>query len=440
MNTAYQPSPEILTALQNSMDTDVIEAVPWPDQPDKAAYYGLAGQIVQAIEPFTEADNVAVLMSLLVAFGNSIGRGSRFEVSGTRHGMNLFAALTGPTAGGRKGTSWGYIEKLFTIVDDVWSTDRVTGGLSSGEGLIWGVRDEITKTVPKKMDGQIVDYQEQVEDPGVKDKRLLILETELGQTLQVLRREGNTLSAVLRQVWDGKEIIQTLTKSSKAKTTRSHISILAHVTAEELTRNFAEIELLNGLGNRFLWACVRRSKYLPDAPIMPESTLEILAQELGEVVNFASMGPLMGRDDETAEAWRKVYSLLSNGRQGPAGAATARAEAQVMRLACIYALLDQSDTVRLPHLDAALALWDYCERSAVYIFGGGVGDAMAEKILQYLVNGPRTQSDISKECFKGHKNSKQIKATLEKLSAVGKILCRKKGTTGRTALEWYIPA
>lgn len=206
------------------------EATPWPSPPGEDAYYGIAGEIVKAVDPYTEADPIAVLMSLLVAFGNCIGRGAHFEVSGTRHGMNLFCSLVGATAGGRKGTSWGYVDKMFQFAAPDWQKGRVVGGLSSGEGLLWGVRDPITRTVPQKVDGKIVDYQEQVDDPGVTDKRLLCMETELGQTLQVLRREGNTLSAVLRQVWDGKEVIQTLTKNSKAQATQSHVSLLPAAT------------------------------------------------------------------------------------------------------------------------------------------------------------------------------------------------------------------
>jgi hypothetical protein len=42
---------------------------PWPDPPDGAAYHGLAGDVVRAIGPHSEADPVALLVQLLVAFG-----------------------------------------------------------------------------------------------------------------------------------------------------------------------------------------------------------------------------------------------------------------------------------------------------------------------------------------------------------------------------------
>jgi integrase len=47
----------------------------WPEL-DDAARYGLPGEIVGTMEPHTEADPVALLGSLLCAFGNAIGRGA----------------------------------------------------------------------------------------------------------------------------------------------------------------------------------------------------------------------------------------------------------------------------------------------------------------------------------------------------------------------------
>ena len=47
----------------------------------------------------------------------------------------------------------------------------------------------------------------------------------------------------------------------------------------------------------------------------------------------------------------------------------ARSEAQVIRLSLIYALLDSQDVITFPHLDAALAVWAYCEAWALRIFG-----------------------------------------------------------------------
>jgi hypothetical protein len=66
------------------------------------------------------------------------------------------------------------------------------------------------------------------------------------------------------------------------------------------------------------------------------------------------------------------------------GAVTGRAEAQVMRSSAIFALLDKSRLIRREHLEAAIALWEYCDQSARWIFGSSTGDRNADKIMEVL--------------------------------------------------------
>lgn len=114
----------------------------WP-MIDEAAYYGLAGDVVRMIEPHTESASVALLLNAHVMFGNAIGRGPHYGVEGTEHHANLFVLQVGDTAKARKGTGADRIRQLFRFVDPDWSAQRIHTGLSSGEGVIWEVRDEI---------------------------------------------------------------------------------------------------------------------------------------------------------------------------------------------------------------------------------------------------------------------------------------------------------
>jgi hypothetical protein len=146
----------------------------WPEL-EEEALCGLPGDIVAEIEPHTEADRVAVLSSLLVAFGNAIGRGAFFRVGADLHHLKLNVGLVGATSKGRKGTSWGYVRELMHAADEQWTAKRVLHGLSSGEGLIYAVRDRVEGENKK---GETVVF-----DEGVEDKRLLVLETELAGVL-----------------------------------------------------------------------------------------------------------------------------------------------------------------------------------------------------------------------------------------------------------------
>ncbi|MGI8414434.1 MAG: hypothetical protein ACR2QA_18485, partial [Solirubrobacteraceae bacterium] len=57
----------------------------WPASPERTVYHELLGEIVNTIAPHTEADPVAILTQLLVAFGAAVGRGAYFTVEATRH-------------------------------------------------------------------------------------------------------------------------------------------------------------------------------------------------------------------------------------------------------------------------------------------------------------------------------------------------------------------
>ena len=340
----------------------------WPAPPAKIAFRGLAGDWVRLIDPHTESDMSAVLIQFLVAFGSAVGRGPHAMVESDRHACNLFAGMVGETAKARKGTSWGRTAGLFELVDEQWARKRVMGGLSSGEGLIWQVRDAIERLQPIREKGRVAGYESVKVDAGESDKRLLVLESELSSPLRVMAREGNTLSEVIRQAWD-KGNLRSLSKNCPAVATDAHISVIGHITRDELGRELTAIDMANGFANRFLWAAVRRSKVLPEGGRLDEAEVRRLAEQLGRVLRWARCGAEIGRDDRARGLWAERYLDLSEGQPGLLGAVTSRAEAQVTRLSLIYALLAERTKVAEMDLQAALAVWDYCERSASYIFG-----------------------------------------------------------------------
>jgi len=126
----------------------------WPAPPAAEAFLGLAGDLIRVIEPHSEADAVALLVQFLAAFGNCVGRGPHIEIEADSHHTNLFGVLVGRSAKARKGTSWGHIRRLFEAVDPDWASERCQSGLSSGEGLIWAVRDPVEKPKPAKEGGE----------------------------------------------------------------------------------------------------------------------------------------------------------------------------------------------------------------------------------------------------------------------------------------------
>ena len=400
------------------------------------AFYGPAGQIVRAIEPHTESDPVFLLINLHEYVGNVIGRGPHCLVEGSPHYTNLFALFVGSTSKARKGTGDGRIRQALKGVDADWCKHRIHSCLSSGEGVIWEVRDRITKMVKDSKSGNKI---EEIVDEGVADKRLLVVQSEFAAALQVMHREGSILSAVLRDAWDRGDL-GTLTKNSPARATGAHISIVGHITEVELKYLLDRVSMANGFGNRFLIACVKRSKELPFGGNLSLEAINAISEQIAEVVRRARNISEVRWSNEGAEGWSTIYAELSKERPGLFGALTARAEAQVLRLALIHALWDGKRLIEMDHLRAALAVWSYCSASIKYIFGDSVGNPTADTILSALKNTGRAglnRTDIS-GLFSRNANATPMSIALHHLEEMGLVTMTR--TTpqggGRPAEVW----
>ena len=376
-----------------------------PSLPD-SALYGTVGEIVRRILPHTEADPAAIYAQLLAGLGNLIGASPYFVADGSRHRPNLFAIICGRTAKARKGTSWAQAKNILEAVDSQWFANRVETGIVSGEGIT-----------------QVFD------DDG--DKRLLLVEGEFAQVLQVMKREGNTVSVLLRQAWDGQRIA-VLRRKDPIKVEGAHISMIGHVTLPELRRLLASVEMSNGLANRCLWIHADRSKLLPEGGGTPDTAK--LIESLRAAVRAARARCEVQRDEEARILWREMYSQLSEPPPGRMGEILSRAEAQVMRIALLLALLDESAFIGKRHLEAALSIWRYCEASAAHIFAGTFADPKAAKIWEALGNGPLTMTKVH-ELFGRNASKPEIEASLAELAPMivieaggaggGKVIRRK---------------
>jgi hypothetical protein len=405
----------------------------WPIIHD-AAYYGLAGDIVETFAPETEADPVAILVQTLTYFGNVIGRSSYYQVEADHHHANLFAVLVGQTAKGRKGTSGGRVRSVVQAADKAWTQERMKGGLSSGEGLISEVRDAV-----KKWDAKAGTYE--TVDPGVSDKRLMVIEPEFSNALAVMERAGNTLSPMIRKSWDGSDL-STMTKNSTLRATDPHISIVGHITADELRVRMTRTDAANGFANRFLFALVKRAQLLPHGGNLDETEIQRLGNHLKAAADFARDVGRVWMTEAAREQWEAVYPHLSAEQPGLLGAITARAEAQSIRLALIYGLLDCKDRIDVAHLKAALAVWEYCEASAAHIFGKSLGDPVADEIMRALRqagNAGMTRTAI-RDLFGRHQSNERVGAALALLVSNGRARMESITTGGRPAETWFATA
>src|SRR5690606_38538667 len=121
-------------------------------------------------------------------------------------------------------------------------------GLTSGEGLAqrFAINDD-----------------EDADDAGPSDLRLLTFEPEWGGVMAKMKREGNSLSQILRAAWEGGDL-STLTVTARVAP-ESHVGVLAHITPEEFRAKLSDADMAGGTYNRFLPLAVAWSKALPDS-------------------------------------------------------------------------------------------------------------------------------------------------------------------------------
>jgi hypothetical protein len=389
-----------------------------------AAFHGLVGDVVRLYDPCTEADPHALLLVFHVMFGCFVGFRPHYVTDGQRQGTNLFAVLVGKTSRGRKGSASRRIRNLFMLAmgmaAEAYLADHVMAGLSSGEGLVHKIRD------PRE------------DDPGVLEKSLLVDGAEFGQILAVLRREGNTLSPVLRCAFD-RDLLQFGAKSNQDRATDPHVAVLEQITQEELNEKAEQGDIWNGLLNRFLFCLCSRSKKLP---VTPEVDVKAEAELAQRICAALTAGYSAGRFEMDPEAAREYAEFYNNVPDAPGliGALTCRTEPLVCRLSLLYALEDScTGLIHAPHLRAAIEVVRYCEESVRHIFADfsrfGLGNRILEKLLEAGKTG-LTQSEIS-ERLSHHKKAAEINGALSTLESSGKVLGIDEPTGGRKAKRWF---
>lgn len=362
---------EWLAARKTSVSSTSTERRPtWPTAMSGAAYHGQVGRIVKLLAANSEGDPHAILTTLLVAIGNAVGRGPHWRVGGTEHHAALYALVVGKTSSGRKGTATDDALWPMRQAAPVWYADCRASGLSSGEGLVYRVRDA-------------VEVDDETSDGGATDKRLLVVEPEFAQALKVMRREGNTLSPTVRALFDAGRA-GALTKRDRTTTSSAHVSLIGQIGAEELRHQLDDVEVVNGFMNRFMVVCAKRSQALPFGGKLTNSDIEPHARLLGNAIDTAQGLGEIGFDRVAAGLWESRYADLTADRVGVYGAVCARAHAIVRRLAVVYALVDEDRVVKGPHLQAALEVWRYCEDSARYVFGDKLGHRDADRLRDEL--------------------------------------------------------
>ncbi len=292
--------------------------------------------------------------------GAAIGAGPHAVADGAAHPARLFAILIGDTSKARKGSSWANVRKIMHAAEPEFVTERVLGGFGSGEALVDAVKDG--------------------------DPRLLVLEPEFARLLSVGRRDGATLSPIVREAWDGGRL-QVRSRAGTAVADGAHVGVLGHITADELRAKLTETDVANGFVNRHLLVCVRKSKLLPSGGNLDDQGVFQVGRKVRASLVGARRVGLVRRTPDAEVRWADLYRIMDKDDPGGLlGAVIARDAAQVLRLSVTHALGSTQAPTELDveHLEAAWALWSYCRAGAAYIFEDRLGDDVADRLLDEL--------------------------------------------------------
>lgn len=389
-------------------------------RPDPACLYGLVGEIARAGSETTEASAYAVAAAAIAYLGVAVGRGPYMPIGNTWHHARTFGLHVGRSGEGRKGDSVSLIKRIAHKVRELSEEHAPqvhAGGLSSREGLVFLIHDGFREG------------KEEV--PAVLDKRLLVIESEFVNILHQGKRDGNTLSAALRDCWDGVSM-KPATKTNRLWASHPHVGMLAAITPSELLSSMAGRDLTNGFANRFLIYWAERQRLLPFPKATPAAEVDRLAGRVLEVLKFCQADRWADRDTlrvelspEAVKRWTALYrSELNDRSHGERiNALLERRAPMLLRLAMLFALTDCTATVEVRHLDAALAWIRYSTESVKFVFGSAADEAevaevndTAQKIVEFIGQHRRvTRKQITRDCFKGHASKDRLDTALDEL-------------------------
>ncbi|KTG15993.1 MULTISPECIES: DUF3987 domain-containing protein [unclassified Guyparkeria] len=435
---------EAVTASPMQEEADDRDYTIAPPKADPAMFHGLVGEVAEAATTGREPNRSSVALAFLTWLSAAAGRHHFIAVGDQTHPLLINGLHVGRSMVAAKGESWALVKRIRHAVGEMMDGDPVpgtddegavitpelfagrvhSGGLSTGEGLAAQVHD-----------GYMIG---KTEHAPIDDKRLLIIEAEFAKLLEQGKREGNTLSPIIRDLFDGGSI-QPATKSASVWATEPHVVIHGAITPHELRARMDATAAFNGLMNRFLVIFAERTCLVPFPEPTPDEVVRRLAIHSRDVIKFArgdyprtKYAAPITLSDEAREMYREAYPDLRR-RDGSTPIITSLLERRApitMRLAGLFAMTDQTAVIGPAHMRAALAWSRFHRESVAYVFGHDITqriesskrDGQKQKILEGIPAGRWvTRTFIQRDVFAKRITSKELTAALDDLLADGML-------------------
>jgi hypothetical protein len=245
------------------------------------------------------------------------------------------------------------------------------------------------------------------------------------------RREGNTLSAALRDCWDG-VCLKPATKSNRIFASHPHLCLSGAISPSELLALMRARELTNGFANRFLMIWAEREKIVPFPKATPQESVDALAARILSVLDFVQAELVSERDNlqigltkQAQDIYARLYrgELIDDSGGERITALLERRAPMLLRLAMLFALCDLQTQIDVQHIQAAMGWIRHGVESAKFVFVKATDaadsvrtNAATMKIVDFLrIKGQATRWQITTECFQGHASKSTIDAAIERL-------------------------
>jgi hypothetical protein len=235
--------------------------------------------------------------------------------------------------------------------------------VGSGEGLVYAIRDP----------GFVQGPRGRIPDPGVDNKVLMIDQDEFGATLAAIMRQGSTLSATMRTLWDCRPV-GSATKTSPTYCEEPYTTLSASITPSELMgrmfdKRDASSTADNGFGNRPLYLWVKRDKYVAHPKATPNLTamMEEIAYNILHLYEVlkpkrAFLSTSINWSPEAYELYDREYrriEKLQEGASANAGKLLVRLAVYTRKVATILSVINGEHEISIGALEAAIAWVEY---------------------------------------------------------------------------------
>lgn len=385
-----------------------------------------------ALKEKSAADVGAIWFQLNEIFANFLGRNPHFIWSGKKYFINGSLFIIGPTATGKKGLSLSAAKAPFNpmicgeFADDmdfIAYEPLMAGGYQSGQAIL-------------------THFSKDKDDIGDKDKRLLMVEQESAALIKMGKVENSILSQVMRTAFDGDKLEYRVSKIKGKESTvaidNAHVSLIGHITADELLQVLTVGSDKTGELNRIQFVLSLDSKFVSEAKsnFLYENITELqaLRTRLLECRRWAA--------EKRIKFTEPLYECLDNYteqlehdlRSGKEKAINARLALYLRKWIARFAVMDMTDVATVAHYDRAMKVVAYLRAANEYVLGewlDGVDKDLIDKAILTIKEsqGGATRASIGKELFGSHWTVDKVEGVLaharKRLSLSGKIVKEK---------------